>query len=1150
LTKHLIYIFLNIFFKEDVIMCKKMFFLVSLILLITLCSNTMAQLDPASITDGNVYLFENVETDVPDDSANSNTANLVGNPQVVDGIRGKALQFNGTSDGVHIPDAATVNLSTHQNRTVIAMFQCADVDKPEKQVVYEEGGTTRGLTIYVHEGLVYAGGWNLSDYTPEWTGTYLSAPITSGTWYAVAMVLRDGGAGQEDDKFEMWIDGELIDKGPGAELRSRSNDCAIGYHNSQVKFHDGNVSSTGSYFEGIVDEVWMINTALTQIELGGFVGKVWPFAFAPSPADGALHEDTWVSLSWTPGGLAVSHDIYLGENFDDVNSGAEGAFQGNQTSSEFIAGFPGFPIPEGLIPGTTYYWRIDEVNEAEPNSPWKGNVWSFSVPSKTAYNPIPADGDKFIDIDTEFSWTGGFSSMLHYVYFGDNFEDVNNATGALPNAENTYTPSALELDKTYYWRVDEFDGIQTLKGNVWSFQTMPDIPVTDPNLICWWTLEEGTGTRVLDWSGHGNHGDFIGNPKWTIEGYDGGALNFDGAGESVIARFSDETWTTFTVAVWAKSDVLFQSNNSSICATYGSTAGGFQFSYDPENSYRYHSDVDQVIGPASLNWVHLAVSYDGTIATVYYNGEYAGTFTPAADDLLANKFAIGVNRAEDNWFDGSVDDFRVYNKALTQEEVLLAMRGDTSLAWDPSPANNSLPNLRDTNVLTWSPGDNASEHDVYFGTDRNAVVDADQTDTAGVYRGQQSATSYTPPEGVEWGGGPYYWRIDELNTDGTISKGRTWSFTVADFILVDDFESYNDRNPDEPGTNRIYLTWLDGFDDPANGSQVGYTDPPFVEHTIVHGGNQSMPLFYDNTVGISEATMTLTYPRDWTEEGVGILSLWFMGNPAAFIEDPNGTITMTAAGTDIWDTADEFRFAYKQLSGAGSIIAKVESVENTNGWAKAGVMIRESLEPGSKHAFVCVTPSNGVASQARITTDASSASNNQTGIIAPYWVKLERDTAGNFTASHSSDGINWQPVEGDSPRPIPMTQNVYIGLALTSHSAGVTCSAQFSNVQTTGSVSSLTWTQQAIGTTMTSNDSEPMYVALNGNAVVYHENQNAAQINEWTEWTIDLQKFADQGVNLDNVNTISIGFGDKANPLAGGSGMVFFDDIRLYRPSQ
>ncbi|MDT8301539.1 MAG: LamG-like jellyroll fold domain-containing protein [Sedimentisphaerales bacterium] len=943
-------------------MCKKLFYFVSIVLVLNITGNALAQFDPGSITDGNVYLFENVSTDVPDESANSNTANLVGNPQVVDGLKGKALQFNGVDDGVHIPDAATINLSTHQNHTVVAIFKCADVDKPEKQVIFDEGGTTRGVSIYVHEGLVYVGGWNLSDYTPEWTGTFISAPISSNAWYAVAMVLRDGGAGQEDDKFEMWMDGVLIGTGPGAELRSRSNDNGIGYANSQTKLHDGNVTGGGNYFEGTVDEIWIINAALTQVELSGFAGKVWPYPSSPSPADAALVEDTWINLAWRAGGLAASHDVYFGENFDDVNDGAESVFQGNQTTTEFIAGFPGFAVPEGLVPGTTYYWRIDEVNEAEPNSPWKGDVWSFTVPPMTAYNPDPADGAKFIETEAELSWTGGFGSKIHHVYFSDNFDDVNSAAGALPNAEATYTPAALELDKTYYWRVDEFDGSQTIKGNVWSFKTMPDIPVTDPNLICWWTLEEGSGTRALDWSGHGNHGDFIGEPKWVVDGYDGAALNFDGTGESVISRFADETWTAFTLTIWAKADELFQSNNSSICSTNETTAGGFQFSFDALNNYQYHADVDEVMGSASLNWVHLAVAYDGIIATAYYNGEYAGTFNPADDDLVANKFAIGVNRAEDNWFDGSVDEFRVYNRSLTQEEIQLVMRGDPMLAWLPSPTNGSLLNLRDAGSLSWSPGDNASEHDVYFGIDKDAVSNADVSDTSGVYRGRQGSTSFNTTGDVEWGGGPYYWRIDEANTDGTVSKGRIWTFTVADFIVVDDFESYNDLNENEPESNRIYLAWIDGFDNPAiNGSVVGNFDPPFAERTIVHSGSQSMPLAYDNAVGKSEATLTLTYPRDWTENDVGTLVIWYYGNAA--------------------------------------------------------------------------------------------------------------------------------------------------------------------------------------------NAPETMYVILNGTAGVDNDNPDAVLAEEWTEWRIDLQMFADQGVNLSNVNTITIGFGNRSNPVAGGTGTVFFDDIRLYRPA-
>ncbi len=128
-----------------------------------------------------------------------------------------------------------------------------------------------------------------------------------------------------------------------------------------------------------------------------------------------------------------------------------------------------------------------------------------------------------------------------------------------------------------------------------------------------------------------------------------------------------------------------------------------------------------------------------------------------------------------------------------------------------------------------------------------------------------------------------------------------------------------------------------------------------------------------------------------------------------------------------------------------------------------------------------------------------------------------------------------------------MLPNVYIGLALTSHSSGVTCVAGLSNVQTTGTVTPMIWTQEAIGAAMSANDPEPMYVALNGSAVVFHDNPNAALIDTRTQWTIELQGFADQGVNLANVNTIVIGFGDKKNPQPGGSGTAYFDDIRLYR---
>jgi hypothetical protein len=225
-------------------------------------------------------------------------------------------------------------------------------------------------------------------------------------------------------------------------------------------------------------------------------------------------------------------------------------------------------------------------------------------------------------------------------------------------------------------------------------------------------------------------------------------------------------------------------------------------------------------------------------------------------------------------------------------------------------------------------------------------------------------------------------------------------------------------------------------------------------------------------------------------------------------------------------------------------------VQNTNAWAKAGVMIRETLDGGSKHAFGCVTPSNGVASQGRALTGDASFNTAQGGVTAPHWVKLERDLAGNFTVSHSANGTTWQPVTGATPQNIQMGGTVYIGLAVTAHDAALTCQAVFTNVTITGTVSPQ-WAHQDIG--IASNAAEPLYVAVSNSAgqpaVVVNADPSAAQIATWTEWVIPLQSFADKGINLKNVDRIAVGLGTRGNMTTpGGSGKMYFDDIRLYRP--
>ncbi len=218
--------------------------------------------------------------------------------------------------------------------------------------------------------------------------------------------------------------------------------------------------ATGDLF---VDEVRILDAA----------GGVTAIASNPGPADGAYHEDTWVTLSWKPGQWAVSHDVYLGDTFEDVEQATpeSDVFRGNQVTTFYVAGFPGFAYPEGLVPGTTYYWRIDEVNDADPNSPWKGHVWSFSIPPKTAYNPNPADSAEIAGTTVTLSWTPGFGAKLHTVYFGDDYSQVKDATLGVPTGSASYNPGPLGEEKVYYWRVDEFDGIDTFKGDVWTFTT-------------------------------------------------------------------------------------------------------------------------------------------------------------------------------------------------------------------------------------------------------------------------------------------------------------------------------------------------------------------------------------------------------------------------------------------------------------------------------------------------------------------------------------------------------------------------------------------------------------------------------------------------------------------------------------------------------
>jgi len=720
-------------------MFRKLFFVFTFMLLPCLTANALAGLlnDPDLVI---YYSFDDFEDIVFDQSGNGHdgvvTGDIIPDPE---GVRGGSAKFATSSyldlNGPEFPDedipksgitlAAWAKCENTGDHHAIFNARANDntwVVHPE----FRSDGNFRWL-------LRSAGGNTLFDIRAgivtwdEWqhfVGTY--DKVTGTT------ILYINGEKVQEQKVTNPLD-IAGDWGQGAR---------VGYNIDNAR-----------PFTGLMDMFTMLKRALLPEEIIKVMqGEDYPYALSPDPADGAIHPDTWVTLSWSPGDFAVSHDVYFSDVRDEVVNGTidSPAFRGNQNSTFFIVGFPGFAYPDGLVPGTTYYWRIDEVNDAEPNSPWKGDIWSFMIPPKTAYNPDPADGAEFVDPNSGLSWTAGFGAKLHTVYFGDSYDEVNNASGGVSQGGTTYSPGPLEAENVYYWRVDEFDASNTYKGQIWGFTT------------------------------------------------------------------------------------------------------------------------------------------------------------PGA-------------------------------------------------AGNPQPANGAA-GIQLSPTLTWTPAANAASHDLYFGADKEAVRNA--TTASAEYKGNKAPGSESFQPGKLGWHSAWYWRADAVYSTGTV-KGLIWNFTVADFLLVDDFESYNDIDPPDEASNRIFESWIDGFGTTDNGALVGNEMPPYAEQRIVHGGIQSMPYAYDNNLKTSEVTKTLVYPRDWTEENVSKLSLWFRG------------------------------------------------------------------------------------------------------------------------------------------------------------SAG--------------------------------NSAERMYIALNGTAVVYHDNTAATKISGWTQWVIDLQAFADQGVNLTNIDTITIGIGTKGSPAAGGSGKIYFDDIRLIR---
>ncbi len=500
----------------------------------------------------------------------------------------------------------------------------------------------------------------------------------------------------------------------------------------------------------------------------------------------------------------------------------------------------------------------------------------------------------------------------------------------------------------------------------------------DAGMVGWWKFDDGSGSTAADSSDNGYDSEVFGDAQW-IEGVVNGALDLDGANDYVdmpinpllntLTNCTFATWVDWSGAGGAWQRIFDYGSGESINMFLTPNTGGNELRFAITINTNADEDQTTADGLLPTGWHHVAVviDIDNTTHTLYLDGDVAdenteARLTPSDLGQTTQNWLGRSQYAADAYFNGALDDFRIYNRALSNVEIHAIMVEDPRLAWEPRPADGQVDVLLD-DKLVWNPGiieggdevELFNEHQVYFGADFNDV-DLATEPTAVV----TDVNEYTPA--LDYGT-TYYWRVDEaseLDPESPI-KGDVWSFTTANFIVLEDFEDYNDNPPDE-----IWNTWIDGFGIPTNGSIAGYPDPDFVagehfvETTIVHGGLQSMPVFYNNGGGLySEVTKTLTDMRDWTVDDVVTLTLFYYGD------------------------------------------------------------------------------------------------------------------------------------FGNGP--------------------------------------------------------DTMYVALNGSAVVENDDPRAVLSNEWTQWDILLQDFADQGINLSSVSSISIGFGDRNNPAPGGSGRVFIDDIRLSR---
>jgi len=522
---------------------------------------------------------------------------------------------------------------------------------------------------------------------------------------------------------------------------------------------------------------------------------------------------------------------------------------------------------EGLIDDARIYVR--GLTQAEIQAIMTG----ADLVSSAAGNPSPEDGIIDVPRDAVLSWTAGEFAATHDVYLGTVLDDVNNASRTNPmglllsegQADTSYDPDGLlELGQTYYWRVDEVNAAPDnaiFKGTVWTFTAEP-MAYPIEGVIATTNATPQAGAVVENTvNGSGLNADDQHSTKATDM-----FLGIPGADPIYLQYEFDQVYKLHEVHVW-----------------------------------NYNVQFELLLG-FGIKDVTVEYSENGTDWTVLGDVELAQA-TAKPDDVYNTTIDFGGVAV------------RYVKLTVNSAFGMMGQYGLSEVRFMFIPASAREPQPDDgaadvsvATMLAWRAGRDAISHEVNFGTDPNAL------DLAGTV----DAPSFDP--GTLDLGTTYYWKIDEIQ-DAESWEGAVWSFATQAYVVVDDFESYDD---DE---NRIYDTWIDGFGVADNGSQVGHLEAPFAETSIVNSGRQSMPLFYDNT-GTSMSEAELDLAQNWTTNGIKSLALYFQG-----AADNGGQLYVKINGTKVpydGDASDIARAVWQpwniDLSTVGGNISNVTSL--------------------------------------------------------------------------------------------------------------------------------------------------------------------------------------------------------------------------------